>query len=249
MTQGAETLLITGGAGAVGRELVGELGGEGRAVVVIDRDAEALEAMRRDHPGVAGYVCDLASAEEVAAVIDRIHDDGHAIDVLVNNAGSIHSEPLINLLKRPDPKHDVATWRSTLADNLDSVFHVSSCVAEKMVARRAKGVIINVSSVAAGGNAGQSAYSAAKAAVNALTVTWAKELGPLGIRVAAIAPGFMDTGSTHAALSEKHVQNWVKRTPIGRLGEAREMALAIRFVMENGYFNGQVLALDGGLTL
>lgn len=249
MTLSESTILLTGGAGAVGRDLVRYFTAEAKKIVVLDRDERALEALGSELPETARYRCDLASFDEVAGTIGAVYDDGHSVDVLINNAGAIHSEPLINPLKRPDSKHDLAAWHRTIDSNLHSVFHVTSCVAERMVAQRTKGVIINVSSVAAAGNAGQSAYAAAKAAVNALTVTWSKELGRLGIRVAAIAPGFLDTTSTREALSDRHVEAWTKQTPIGRLGTTEEMARAIRFVIEDGYFNGRILELDGGLRI
>lgn len=249
MSLADRTILLTGGAGAVGRDLVRDLSPDVRKLIVLDRDEAALADLGREFPQTVGYGCDLASFDDVTGTIDRLYEDGHAVDVLINNAGSIHSEPLINPLKRPDSKHDLESWHATIANNLHSVFYVTACVAEKMVALRTRGVIINVSSIAAAGNAGQSAYSAAKAAVNALTGTWSKELGRVGIRVVAIAPGFMDTASTRHALADKYIEQWVKQTPLGRLGTTGEMARAIRFVIEDEYFNGRVLELDGGLKL
>jgi 3-oxoacyl-[acyl-carrier protein] reductase len=118
-----------------------------------------------------------------------------------------------------------------------------------MVTRRHKGAIINISSIAASGNVGQSAYSATKAAVNALTVTWSKELGMFGIRCNSIAPGFMDTPSTQNALSEAKIKQYQKNTPLGRLGKTEEILQALEFIIENDFYNGAVLQLDGGLKL
>ena len=111
------------------------------------------------------------------------------------------------------------------------------------------GVIINFGSIAAQGNAGQTAYAAAKAALEAMTVTWSKELGAFGIRVCAVAPGFIDTPSTHAALSTNLVDQWKRQVPLRRLGTPAEVAHAVRFILENDYYNGQVLHLDGGLRI
>lgn len=244
-----QTVLLTGGAGAVGRELVADLLPAAKTVIALDRDEAALAALEADHPGVVCRACDLSSYANVAETIAALHEAEHHISVLVNNAGSIHSEPLINLLSRPDMKHDPEAWHKTIGDNLHSVFYVTSCVAERMAQKRTKGVIINVSSIAAAGNAGQSAYGAAKAAVNALTVTWSKELAPLGIRSVAIAPGFFDAASTRRALSEAVLEKWVKQTPVGRLGSYDEMARAVRFIIENDFFNGRILELDGGLRI
>ena len=118
-----------------------------------------------------------------------------------------------------------------------------------MVKTRTRGVVINISSVSASGNAGQSAYSAAKAGVESLTVTWAKELGPWGIRVAGLAPGFTETPSTHNAIAENILEQIRKEVPIGRLGEPSEVAHAVQFLIENDYINGVTLKLDGGLRI
>jgi 3-oxoacyl-[acyl-carrier protein] reductase len=110
-------------------------------------------------------------------------------------------------------------------------------------------VIVNISSVSAKGNAGQSAYSAAKAGLEALTKVWAKELAPLGIRCFAIAPGFCDTESTHKAISERMLQETVGRVPIKRLGTAQEIASFVIAGIENDFLNGKILEVDGGLVV
>lgn len=169
--------------------------------------------------------------------------------MLVNNAGVIHSEPLVNLLSRGDKVHSREAWRRVIATDLDSVFFVTSRVVERMLAKRIKGVVISISSIAAGGNAGQSAYAAAKAGVNALTCTWAKELGAMGLRFVAIAPGFFDTPSTRAALSEAVLTRLQQQIPLRRLGELESLYLAVRHAIENDYLTGTVLEVDGGLVL
>jgi 3-oxoacyl-[acyl-carrier protein] reductase len=118
-----------------------------------------------------------------------------------------------------------------------------------MVAARTRGVVVSLSSVAAVGNAGQAAYSAAKAGVNAMTLAWAKELGLLGIRFVAVAPGFIDTASTRSALSEEAVKDLVKKTPLRRLGKTSEITSAVLFAINNEYLTGKVLEIDGGMTL
>ena len=145
--------------------------------------------------------------------------------------------------------HDYGRFRDSLAVNLDSVFIMTSAAVEQMVTHRTKGVIVNISSISACGNEGQTAYSAAKAAVNAMTVTWSKELGRWGIRCNAVAPGFIQTPSTQNALSEtalKHVQS---NTPLRRLGRAEEVAQAVAAVIENDFVNGLVMNVNGGLTI
>jgi len=243
-----QTMLITGGAAGIGRHLVETFAGEFAGVVVLDRDEAAISELHKTMPSVRCHVCDVADPAAVESTVSSIYEEG-PVTVLVNNAGVIHSEPLLNLLSREDKKHRLETWKRTIDIDLNSVFYVTSCMAEHMLSRRLKGLIANVSSVAASGNAGQSAYSAAKAAVNALTVTWAKELGIFGIRVAGIAPGFFDAPSTRAALSQANLEKWMRAAPLGRLGTLDEIAGAMRFIFENDYFHGRTLELDGGLRL
>ena len=106
-----------------------------------------------------------------------------------------------------------------------------------------------MSSISAHGNAGQSAYSAAKAGVNALTRTWARELGGFGIRFVSIAPGFIDTDSTREALSEENLSRLKDQIPLRRLGEVEHIYQTVRFIVENDYVNGTVLEIDGGLAM
>jgi 3-oxoacyl-[acyl-carrier protein] reductase len=193
--------------------------------------------------------CDVSDYGRVVEATARYHDEHGAADVLVNNAGVLYSAPLLRLTPSGLERHDAAEWDRVLAADLSSVFYMTSCVVERMVAARTRGVVVNVSSVSAAGNAGQSAYSAAKAGVNALTATWAKELGPLGIRVAAVAPGFTETESTRAALSEAVLKETVKRVPLRRLGTPEEIAEGVLCVIGNDFFSGKVFELDGGLVI
>lgn len=249
MNLSEQSVLITGGAAGIGRHLVENLHTDAAGVVVFDRDEAALRALADQHDHVRCMACDVTDAKAVETAVDRAFGESPPPTVLINNAGMIHSEPLVNLLSREDKKHSVETWQRTIAVNLTSVFLMTRCVAERFVASRIRGAVINVSSISAAGNAGQSAYSAAKAGVNALTVTWAKELGPFGIRVAAVAPGFFDTPSTRASLAESHVKAWTKKTPLARMGDLDEVSRAVRFIIENDFYTGRVLELDGGLRL
>ncbi|MEM5786757.1 MAG: SDR family oxidoreductase, partial [Syntrophobacteraceae bacterium] len=169
--------------------------------------------------------------------------------ILVNNAGVIFSEPFVNIMNPAGMMHDYGRYRDSLVANLDSVFIVTSAVVEQMVLNRTRGAIVNISSISASGNEGQTAYSAAKAGVNAMTVTWSKELGRLGIRCNAVAPGFVDTGSTRRALSESVLKHIQSSTPLRRLGKAHEVAQAVAALIENDFMNGVVLNVNGGLTI
>jgi 3-oxoacyl-[acyl-carrier protein] reductase len=240
-------VLLTGGGRGLGRHMAERLASDGAQVWVLERDETLCTELRA--AGLHVLACDATDPAAVDASLQAAEAQGATFAVLVNNAGLIHSEPLVNMLSRGERAHSRDSWRTVLGANLDSVFYVTSRVVDRMMAQRIKGVVISVSSIAAQGNAGQSAYSAAKAGVNALTRSWAKELGPLGYRFAAVAPGFIDTPSTRAALSEAIVDQLEKKIPLRRLGEPESVYLAVRHVIENDYLNGIVLDVDGGLTL
>jgi len=241
--------LVTGGARGLGLAMVERLVAKGATVTVLDVDPAALSALSARLPDVLGIACDVSNAAQVASAAAEFHQKHRAADIVINNAGILHSAPLLRLSPTGVERHDVDAWNRVLAVNLTSVFLVTSAFAEKMVTTRTKGVIVNISSISASGNAGQSAYSAAKAGVNALTATWSKELGAMGIRVVAIAPGFTDTESTHAAVSETTLKETVGRVPLRRLGRAEEIAHAVLSAIEADFFNGKVWSVDGGLVL
>lgn len=247
MVLNEQTILITGAAGAIGSYLAKRFSDDGAKVIAVDINP-LIHEIFEDKSGVNTFVCDLNDPVKVHEFVLSLYNS-HPVTVLINNAGLIHSEPLVNLLKRPDGRHDPIAWNRTIQSNLNTAFLVGASVAEQMVRRRLKGLLINVSSVAAHGNMGQSAYAAAKAGIEAMTVTWAKELGMFGIRSNAIAPGFFNTSSTSAALSESVINNWISSVPLKRLGMPEELYGAFCFVISNDYYNGQVLELNGGLRI
>lgn len=240
-------VLITGGGRGIGRHLVERFRDEQAHVGVLEFDQAAVSELTE--LGASAWQCDVADADAVDAALKKVCDSGFAPDVLINNAGIIHSEPLVNLMSRGDRVHSRSSWKRVIETDLDSVFFVTSRVVEQMISRRSKGIVISISSISANGNAGQSAYAAAKAGVNALTKTWAKEFGPLGFRFAAIAPGFLDTTSTRAALSESILDRLRQQIPLRRFGDVENIFQAARFIVENDYVNGAVLDIDGGLVI
>ena len=241
-------VLITGGGKGIGNYIAQGLLQRVEKVIVVDNNQELLEALP-SHQKLVSHKCDVTDSNAVERLIASIFENDGGVNDCLNNAGIIHSEPLINLLSRPDKKHSISNWKKVIDINLNGVFYVTSNVVEKMVSSRQKGVIINISSIAAKGNVGQSAYAATKAAVEALTKTWSKELGMFKIRCACIAPGFFDTPSNKDTLSDSMLAKWQKNVPIGRLGEMQELLSAVEFIIQNEYYNGKVLSLDGGLNI
>ncbi len=238
--------LVTGGAQGLGFAIAQRLANEGATVVVADRNVEALAGLPS---GFDSVTMDVTDPEMVKAAVDSVVARLGKIDILVNNAGVIFSEPFVNIMNPNGMMHDYGRFRASLTVNLDSVFIVTAAVVEHMVKRRIKGAIINISSISACGNEGQTAYSAAKAGVNAMTVTWATELGRWGIRSNAVAPGFIGTDSTRHALNEATLKHIQSNTPLRRLGQADEVAQAVVTLVGNDFINGTVLEVNGGLRI
>ncbi len=241
--------IVTGGANGIGRALTARLLEAGANVAVLDIDAAGMEAAQQQFPELDVYSCDLTDAEAVAEVVEAYYQKCGSIDILVNNAGVLFNSPLVHYGPGGIVKHDIADWKKIIDINLSALFYAGVNVAEKMLANRTRGLIVNISSVCASGNRGQSAYSAAKAGVNALTATWAKELGIMGTRVIGIAPGYTSTESTHNVLSEASLKEIKKDIPLRRLGKTEEIVEGILAAMRNDFFHGKVLELDGGLIL
>ena len=240
------TALVTGGAKGLGLCIAMHLQELGARVVVADLDDQALKALPES---ISRHRCDITVQEQARGMVSAIGASHGAIDILVNNAGLIYSEPFVNIMQPDALMHDYERFRRCITANLDSVFVMTSAVVEAMVLKRTKGAVVNVSSISARGNEGQTAYAAAKAGVEAMTVTWSKELGRLGIRCNAVAPGFIDTPSTRAALSEANIKHVVSNTPLRRMGQATEVAKAVASLIDNDFLNGVVLDVNGGLAI
>ena len=238
--------IVTGGARGLGRATAEVLIENGHRVFLLDRDQVALAHVS---DSFETRRVDVTDANAVNQTIAEIAETCGGITTLINNAGLIHSEPLVNLTNPAEIMHDLGRFENTIRANLTSVFIVTSAVVNQMVRRRQTGTVVSISSVAARGNAGQSAYSAAKAGVEAVTVVWAKELGQLGIRFNAVAPGFIETPSTNSAVSEQTLEYVRKNTPLGRLGDAKSVADAVLFLIENDFITGATLDVNGGLRI
>lgn len=237
-----KTALITGGASGLGQGVVSCLIERGYQVAVFDLN-------RYQYDKVLSIELDVTDEAQVVAGVEQVMANFGHIDVLVNAAGVIHSQPLLNLMSRDQVRHDYASFRRVMDIDLHAVFLVTSVVAEHMLLQRTKGRIVNISSISAKGQAGQSAYAAAKAGVEAMTKVWAKELGGLGITVNAVAPGFIDTPSTHQALKPEHIATITRETPAKRLGQVDNVVKAVCYAIDNDFVNGSVLSVDGGMVV
>ncbi|HEY7259088.1 MAG TPA: 3-oxoacyl-[acyl-carrier-protein] reductase [Gaiellales bacterium] len=237
-----QVALVTGGSRGIGAAVCAELGRAGAEVVVnYTSNAAAAEEVRaaigdRAH-AVQGDVSTLGGA---TGLVEHVESEVGPIAILVNNAG-ITRDNLIMKLAEDD-------WRDVIDTNLGGAFFTCRAVARPMLKRRA-GAIVNMSSVVGvHGNAGQTNYAASKAGLIGLTKSLAKELGGRGIRVNAIAPGYISTELTDA-LPEPAREAILKSTPLGRLGTTDDVARAVRFLVSDAaaFVTGHVLAVDGGL--
>jgi len=240
-----KVVIITGGAGGTGRETASLFVKEGARVALFDIDAKKLTEIKGEIEREGGelliFVVDIRNFEAVEKAVDEILNKWGRVDILVNNAGITKD----NLFLRMTEKE----WKDVIDINLTGVFNLSKAVIRPMMKARS-GVIINISSVVGiTGNPGQANYSSSKAALLAFTKSLAKELGGRGIRVMAIAPGFIETPMTER-LSDEIKEKYISQIPLKRAGKAEEVANLILFLASEkaSYITGQVYIIDGGMT-
>ena len=179
----------------------------------------------------------------------KLLDSQFEPEVPVNNAGLIYSAPLVNMIGKGNRVRSTQALQQVLTAHLFSVFYVTGQVVDRMLRPRTKGVVISISSISACGNPRQCAYSAAKAGVNVLPHTWAKELGGFGIRFVSIAPGFLDTPSTRDALSENILAKLKPQIPFRRFRHVEHVYQAAGLAIENDCVSGTFSEVDGGLVI
>src|SRR5579871_4810462 len=248
-----KTVLITGAGRGIGRALALFFATRGAHLALLDTNADDLsETASQCAPhGVRTrtYVGNAAHESDVSVALDRIVDDFGGLDGLVNNAGIVRDAMLVRVKDgQVVGKMTLEQWQAVIDVNLTGVFLCAREAAERMIRSKRGGVIVNISSISRAGNIGQSNYSAAKAGVAAMTVTWAKELARHNIRVAAVAPGFVRTPLV-AAMKPEALAKVTAPVPLGRLGEPDEIARTVGFIFENDFVTGRTLEIDGGLRL
>lgn len=247
-----KVIIITGGGQGLGRAMAEYLAERRVRLALVDLNQEKLDetaaACRALGVQVRTYLCNVANEEQVTQTVAQIAEDFGSINGLVNNAGILRDGLTIKVKDGEMSKMSLAQWQSVIDVNLTGVFLCTREVAAKMIELRNEGAIINISSVSRAGNIGQANYSAAKAAVAADTVVWAREFARYGIRVAGVAPGFIETDMV-ASMKPEALQRMTDVIPLKRLGKPAEIAHAIAFLLENDYFTGRILELDGGVRL
>ncbi len=238
--------IVTGAAQGIGLATARKFTQEGANVVICDRDAAAVAAAVAALQGSAGEVwgqaCDVTQRAQVDALVQAVLTRHGRLDVLVNNAGITRDARLV--------KMTIEQFDAVIDVNLRAAFHCAQAVAPTLIAQ-GSGVILNASSVVGiYGNFGQTNYAASKAGIIAFTKTWARELGPKGVRVNAVAPGFVRTHMLDTIPPEV-MKLMTERVPLKRLAEPEELANVYAFLAsdEASYVNGAVIEVCGGMTV
>ena len=236
--------LVTGGSRGIGRACALELGKAGYDVVInyagnAEAAAKTVEDIKALGVNAKAYKFDVSNKEEVDNAIAEIIEKYGRIDVLVNNAGITRDDLFIRM--------NEDKWTAVINTNLNSAYYVSKPVVKLMMKQRSGSIVSTTSVVGLYGNPGQANYSAAKAGLVGFTKSLAKELGVRGIRVNAVAPGFIATDMTKDL---GNTDEYMKMIPLKRMGQAEDIAKAVKFLaVDADYVTGQVLQVDGGLII
>jgi len=243
----SRVVLVTGASRGIGAAIAKHFAAQGDKVAVnymssADKAEALCEEIRGENGEARAYGANVANAEQVDAMVDAIEAELGPIDVLVNNAGILKDNYLAMMSEQ--------AWDDVLDINLKGSFLCSRSVAKKMMSRR-KGKIVNMVSVSGlVGTPGQANYAASKGGVISMTRSMARELGRYGISVNAIAPGFVETDML-AGMNQKQLTAHLQTIPLGRVGSTQEIADLTGFIASpaNSYMTGQVIVVDGGLSV
>ncbi|MDD5492306.1 MAG: 3-oxoacyl-[acyl-carrier-protein] reductase [bacterium] len=246
MKLAGKVAIITGAAQGIGKEIAIALAQEGSDLVIVDVNLEQAEKTAQELADLGrktmALKVDVSKSTEVEEMVNKILDKFGKIDILVNNAGITRD----NLLLRMKEEE----WDLVISINLKGTFNCLKAVTRPMIKARS-GKIVNIASIIGiAGNAGQANYAASKAGVIALTKSAAKELASRNVNVNAVAPGFIQTAMTHV-LPEAVKQEMLKRIPLAKLGEVKDVAKAVLFLAgpDSDYITGQVVVVDGGMVM
>jgi 3-oxoacyl-[acyl-carrier protein] reductase len=248
-----KAIVITGAAQGLGQKMAEVVARQGAKIALVDLDHTKLQDTVRlcSNAGseVRDYPADVTDESGVETLFESIHKDLGSVDGLINNAGTNSDALLVKVENGAvQKKMSLADFNKVIAVDLTGVFLCGREAAVHMIQSGRGGVIINISSISRAGNVGQTNYAAAKAGVAAMTVTWAKELSRYNIRVAGIAPGFCNTRMV-ANIKPEIRDKIISTIPLRRLGEPEEIGNTALYILQNDYYNGRILEVDGGLRL
>ncbi|MCG6345992.1 SDR family oxidoreductase [Vibrio fluvialis] len=245
-------IVITGAGQGLGQMMAVTLAPAGADLALLDMNEQGLlDTQKQCHMLSAKaiyYVMDVTNEAQVVKTFEDIVIDFGHVDGLINNAGILRDGLLVKVKDGQISKMSLEQFDTVMNVNVTGTFLCGREAAVKMIETKRKGVIINISSVARAGNIGQTNYSASKAAVATMATSWARELARYGIRAAAIAPGIVHTAMADQMKPEA-IERLKQMVPVGRMGEPGEIAHAAKYILENDYFTGRVLEIDGGMRM
>lgn len=234
-------ILITGGNGSIGRAAALHLSKK-NTVFILDK------IKKKKEKNIYDFQVNLSNFNSVKKILNKITSDKKQIDVVINCVGNINNFSLINLNKKL-LKKNYLNFKKVIQDHLFTVYLINMLVINQNFTQKKKCIIINFSSISSQGNPGQSAYSSAKGAINSLTKTMAKELGPFGFKTNCISPGFINTQSTKKSLNNDYLQKVKGKISLQKLGKEKDIIQTIDFIIKNDYLNGSILTVDGGTII
>jgi len=248
--------VITGAGQGLGLEMAKSLASKGAKLALVDMNTEKLSiavdlCMKQGASEARWYISNVTQEKEVVDTFNKIVDDMGPISALVNNAGITRDGLLLKVSRetgKVESSMSLDNWQAVLDVNLTGTFLCGREAAKHMVNQSTKGCIINISSISRHGNMGQTNYTATKSAVEAMAVTWAKELSRYGIRSNSIAPGYIGTEMV-MSMKPEALDKISSGIPAKRLGDPSEIAKTVCFILDNDYANGRCFEVDGGLRI
>lgn len=250
-----KVIVITGGGRGLGRAMALELAAQGAKLALADLSQEDLDTtvglcMEKGVEARA-YLCNVAKEDEVEKLFADVVADFGTLNGLVNNAGITRDGLFLKVDRETGKvakKMSMDQWNLVMDVNLTGTFLCAREAAAQMIDLGTQGCIINISSISRNGNMGQTNYTATKAGVQAMAVTWAKELARYGIRANSIAPGYIGTEMV-MSMKQEALDKIAAGIPAKRLGQPEEIAKTVTFILENDYVSGRCFEVDGGLRI
>lgn len=234
-------ILVTGASRGIGREIAKSLAKRGNKVIAnYNKSENQAKSLQEENENIDIFKADVSKRDEVKNMVEYVINKYGKIDVLINNAGIAESKLFTDVTDED--------WNKMLRNNLYSVFCVTQEVLPNMIHNK-KGCIINISSVwGIVGASCETVYSIAKAGIDGMTKSLAKELGPSNIRVNSIAPGIIDT-DMNKKLNENEINDIIQEIPLGQIGKTLDIAKCVQWLIDDEYTTGQVISINGGWVI
>lgn len=236
-----KVVLITGGSRGIGREIAITLAQKGYLVIAnYNKSEEQAKKLKQENTNIEIFKADVSKREEVHKMVEEIIRRYHKIDVLINNAGISESKIFTDVTDED--------WNKIINNDLYSAFCTTQEVIASMINRK-EGCIINISSIwGLVGSSCETIYSIAKAGIDAMTKSLAKEMGPSNIRINSIAPGIIDT-DMNKCYNQREIEDIKEKIPLEKIGKTSDIAKCVNWLIEDEYTTGQVISINGGWVI